>query len=279
MSNNLNKAAAYKKIERDFYAAVEILNNRNLAFGEPAVVPYYHPNADYEDREIRLAIGYGSLNGEVEIVSTANDASTDVYRLQKEIDQINETISKIAEATSSITLSVKPDVIFANTPTEITLTSKVETIGEIGEHAINIDEVPVLTETGEQTITYTGSVDASSNITVSSNCEIDDFNITFSKTLEVVNPIYYGAGQTYEDITTHADPKKDPYGVYTINIENDGDYIFIITPSYMNVHIARMSGLLFPLKDPQDVEIDGVAYKSYQSVYTYQASTITIIVN
>lgn len=77
IGNNLNKAKAYKKVAKNYYDAVGILNSKKLAFGEPAVVPFYHPDESDLDRQIRLAIGYGSINGGVEIMTNLNqDSST-----------------------------------------------------------------------------------------------------------------------------------------------------------------------------------------------------------
>jgi hypothetical protein len=74
---NLNKVKAYKKVAKNYYAAVGILNEKKLAFGEPAVVPFYYPDESDLDRKIKLAVGYGSINGGVEVLSNIhNDSST-----------------------------------------------------------------------------------------------------------------------------------------------------------------------------------------------------------
>lgn len=79
VGNNLNKVKAYKKVAKNYYDAVGILNAKKLAFGEPAVVPFYHPDESDIDRQIRLAIGYGSINGGVEVLTNLNqDSSTRV---------------------------------------------------------------------------------------------------------------------------------------------------------------------------------------------------------
>ena len=74
---NLNKVKAYKRVAKNYYAAVGILNEKKLAFGEPAVVPFYYPDESDLDRKIKLAVGYGSINGGVEIMTNLNqDSST-----------------------------------------------------------------------------------------------------------------------------------------------------------------------------------------------------------
>ncbi len=74
---NINKFNAYKRIAKSFFDAVKILNERPLVLGEPAVVPFYYPDESDLDRQIRLAIGYGSINGGVEVMTNLNqDSST-----------------------------------------------------------------------------------------------------------------------------------------------------------------------------------------------------------
>ena len=74
---NLNKVKAYKRVAKNYYAAVGILNEKKLAFGEPAVVPFYYPDESDLDRKIKLAVGYGSINGGVEVITNLNqDSST-----------------------------------------------------------------------------------------------------------------------------------------------------------------------------------------------------------
>lgn len=91
VGNNLNKAKAYKKVAKNYYDAVDILNSKKLAFGEPAVVPFYYPDESDLDRQIKLAIGYGSINGGVEVMTNLNqDSSIDLndYYNKHETDNL-----------------------------------------------------------------------------------------------------------------------------------------------------------------------------------------------
>ena len=95
-STNLNKAKAYKKVVGSFDEAVDILNSKKLAFGEPAVVPFYYPE---DSSSIRLAIGYGSLNGGVEIVSSVNIPQ------DKRIDDSTVEVRDVDSSTSIMTVA------------------------------------------------------------------------------------------------------------------------------------------------------------------------------
>ena len=74
---NITKFNAYKKIAKSYFDAVDILENRPLVLGEPAVVPYWDPSEDDENRVIKLLMGVGSIDGQIEIINGGNhDTST-----------------------------------------------------------------------------------------------------------------------------------------------------------------------------------------------------------
>lgn len=74
---NIEKFNAYKKIAKSYFDAVDILDNKPLVLGEPAVVPYWDPSEDSENRVIKLLMGVGSIDGNVEIINGGgHDAST-----------------------------------------------------------------------------------------------------------------------------------------------------------------------------------------------------------
>jgi len=75
--SNITKFNAYKRIAKNYFDAVDILNERPLVLGEPACVPFYYPCDDDPDRIIKLLMGVGSINGQVEILSNLKyDSST-----------------------------------------------------------------------------------------------------------------------------------------------------------------------------------------------------------
>lgn len=74
---DITKFNAYKYVAKSYFDAVDILNNKPLVLGEPAVVPFYYPREDDPDRIIKLLMGVGSINGQVEILNNINyDSST-----------------------------------------------------------------------------------------------------------------------------------------------------------------------------------------------------------
>jgi hypothetical protein len=97
-----------------------------------------------------------------------------------------------------------------------------------------------------------------------------------------VNPVYVGSGAVYTDINDAehiVSARRTPAGTYTVEVEDDGQYVFFNVPASITIHGAVMSGFEFPLDEAESVTIEGVAYKSYRSSNTYDAGTETIILS
>ena len=74
--SNISKFNAYKKIAKSYFDAVDILDSKPLVLGEPAVVPYWDPSEDDENRVIRLLMGVGSIDGKVDIINGHSEDSS-----------------------------------------------------------------------------------------------------------------------------------------------------------------------------------------------------------
>ena len=119
---NIDKFNAYKKIAKNYFDAANILSNKPLVLGEPAVVPYYSPSEDDEDRVIKLLMGVGSINGAVEIInSSGGDASTriddaqiynsDASTVMTMRDTLDYIFNKIDEVEDEIPTPMEPNEV------------------------------------------------------------------------------------------------------------------------------------------------------------------------
>ena len=72
------KMNAYMKVQYDIEAAKLVMYSKKLAFGEQAYVPFYYPNADAEEREEAILIGYGGMDGNVYLFSNVQDIGRDI---------------------------------------------------------------------------------------------------------------------------------------------------------------------------------------------------------
>lgn len=105
---------------------------------------------------------------------------------------------------------------------------------------------------------------------------------TTTATVYFVNKVYVGSGAVYTDVTTDAhavSARRSPAGTYNVTVEQNGQYVFFVIPRTMNINSAKMSGFDFPLQAPNNVEVEGVEYKYYQSANTYDAGTLTIVIS
>ena len=270
-SSNLTKYDAYRHIADNYDDAVRILKEKHLALGEPAVVSFYYPSKDDDNRQIMTMLGIGSMNGETETISRiSNDSSTIIYNLQKKIDSI-------IEHTSKISISLSPSVIFSNTETIVNVSAYVDTSGEVNEMTVYKNS-EAITKTTDASLSYDFTANESIDCEISVDCSINDFSVRKSSILNVVDPIYYGIGNSYEDANITADPKTSPAGHYILNVSGTDKHVIFNVPSYMEIKDATVNSISIQMLDPEDVYIYGNQYKSYKSANTYSTGTIIVVI-
>lgn len=94
--------------------------------------------------------------------------------------------------------------------------------------------------------------------------------------VKVVNKIRYGAGTQLSDIVNVASPKLNPAGRYAFEVENEGDYIFVLVPSPMLITNVTFGGLDLPMDEPTGALVDDVVYNVYKSSNQYVADVYVI---
>lgn len=270
-SSNLTKYDAYRHIADNYDDAVRILKEKHLALGEPAVVSFYYPDKDDDNRQIMTMLGIGSMNGETETISRiSNDSSTIIENLQKKIDSI-------IEHTSRISISLSPSVIFSDTDTIVNVSVSVDTAGDVDKMTVYKNS-EVITSTADASLSYDFTANESVDCEISVDCSINDFSVRQSSVLTVVDPIYYGIGNSYEDAKITAEPKTSPVGHYILDVSGTDKHVIFNVPSYMEIKDATVNSIAIPMLDPEDVDIDGNQYKSYKSANTYSTGTLVVVI-
>lgn len=206
-------------------------------------------------------------------VAGADDIIDDELQLTQ--SQINSIV--LGDAIN-INLSVSPSAVFVGVQSNINLTATISTPAD----SIKIMQGGTQIATGSGT-SLSGShaitPSAAGNTQFKADFVIGGLTKTTSKNVVAVYPIKYGAGDDYTDATTQASVRTTPAGTYNVTVPNNEDYVFFVVPRTMNINSAKMSGFDFPLQAPQNVEIEGVEYKYYQSANTYDAGTLTIVIS
>lgn len=95
------KLNAYKEVQSDYDAAKFVLVSKKLAFGEQSCVPFYYPNADAENKEVMLLIGYGGLDGKTYFFSNVLDPTSDVSEASVYVEDTS-TFMSVTDAFSYV---------------------------------------------------------------------------------------------------------------------------------------------------------------------------------
>lgn len=175
-------------------------------------------------------------------------------------------------------LSASPGTVFVGVQTTINLTASINTPAD----NIKIKQGDTEIASGSGTSlsgSYAITPNAAGNTQFKADFVLGGLSKAAAKDVVAVYPVKYGAGDDYTDATTQASVRTTPVGTYNVTVPNNGDYVFFVVPRTMNINSAKMSGFDFPLQAPQNVEIDGVEYKYYQSANTYDAGTLTIVIS
>lgn len=191
-------------------------------------------------------------------------------------DNIQSQINAIVNDKAQVELSTSPTCIFVGVESSIELAATTDTEAtniKITKGSTEIASGSGFSLSGYDTVMPEGAGD----ISYQAEFLIAGLLKSASKIVAAVYPIKYGAGQSYSDAGEVPTPRTSPAGTYQVAVANDGDYVFFVVPSTMTIAGAKMSGFDFPLQAP--VEIDGVAYKYYQSANTYDAGILTIVIS
>jgi hypothetical protein len=93
--------------------------------------------------------------------------------------------------------------------------------------------------------------------------------------VNVKDPVYYGAGTSVENITTKASARNTPAGLYTM-VAAQGDNFFVLVPSGMSIQGMRINGLDLPVEPATGVVVDDKSYLCYKSSNAYEDGTYVI---
>ena len=203
---------------------------------------------------------------------------TDAYFAAQRMDDMQDQIDAIIRGQSNITISMNPSVIYAGVATTVQINASINTIETVSTFTLSRNGAQIAQSTSTS-VAGTISVNETGNQTIVADAQIKSSHVTKSATLYVVYPIYYGGGDAYTDATSKATPRTSPAGTYNVNVPANGKYIFFNVPASMNISKATVSGFDMPLNTPVNVTIDGHNYKSYKSVNTYDAGTLTVVLS
>lgn len=250
-----------------------------IQFGSLADIPYEIVQEFGNDPE--LAISQKVLTQkfteiEQDIANILNGTS-DIMDKNLHLSQAQINQMLLADAIT-VTLSASPSPIFVGVERVISLVANVNaTANEIkikkGETLIATGSGTSLS--GNDTITPSGA----GNTNYSAEFTIGGLTKIASKSVTAVYPIRIGSSASYTEGTPLTTPKTSPVGTYNVTVAANADYIWFNVPATMSINRATMNGFDFPLENPTNVTINGIAYKSYRSSNTNDAGTYQIVIS
>lgn len=205
---------------------------------------------------------------------------------------LSESINSLLKSVAKLTCSISPSVVFrsAAEPVEVTVSAAMTTVvPKKMTLLMGNDEVTSQDEVAE--ISAPVSATPTANIQFTAKAETSNGLLFEAKaTLQVVDPVYAGAGQAYADIILDENKqaiRTSASGTYQVKVANDGDYVWFLVPrNFAVVRKATLSGFDFPLETATQVYVGGssalsggIAYSAYRSSNRYAAGTLTIVLS
>lgn len=219
------------------------------------------------------------LDARLEQVNTnEGDIATEAETRGNADNGLQSQINAIVNGNANVGLSANPALVFVGEESNIALTATTDT--EATAITISRDGTTIATGAGSSLSAAEALTPAAAGSTVYvAAFAIAGLPKTASKSVTAVYPCYYGAGADYSAAVNEATVRRTPAGTYSINVATAASYVFFVVPATMTINGATMSGFNFPLQAPVNIDLDGVAYKVYQSANTYDAGTITVVLS
>lgn len=170
-------------------------------------------------------------------------------------------------------LTLLPDVMLPNVGANVTI---VATTGEAAEITIRDGHHVIAQGTGTELVAVEPFIPTSeSYIDIFAEFKANGITHTVTRRILVVTPIMYGAGLSISSATNVASARKTADGEYTLNIPEDGGYIWFCLPSDMKLSKVLMTDVEMEMELPDTTTMPG--YTVYRSHSMYDEGTITVL--
>lgn len=223
-----------------------------------------------------------------------------IYEMFKDIDfssfvTLEDVNQAIQEALDGYYTKNETDTIIAGVEGELadvsmTLSKNVVKIGESTTVVVRVEsnieataivlkrDGSVIAQGSGKVLQFSDTVNESQagSIGYTAELSIGGVDRTAEATLDIVNPVYYGAALSVSDVTTQATARKTPTGRYEVTADDDESSIFVLVPVGMSVTSVEMGGIEMPMEAPTGMFIGSAQYLCYRSSNTYDAGDYVI---
>lgn len=146
---------------------------------------------------------------------------------------------------------------------------------------VNDKTVKTYTESIDSTTTYTATAEKKYGTT-----STDKVTKSASKTISAYYPKYFGSSAkttiTSADITGMSKQtiSSTAAGTYSVNVANDGEYVWWCVPSPMSINKITLGGFAVPFQPAATVEVTNKGnYKCYRSTNPLSAGTRSFVIS
>lgn len=201
------------------------------------------------------------------------------------------SVKSLLQHVAKLTMAITPSVVFRSSvdTTEIAVSASMT--------VVTPDRLELLQGTDELTAVENASsassaatITPTSNVQFSAKAVVGELEFEAKATLQVVDPVYAGAGAAHTDIILDENKqtvRTSVAGTYNVTVANDGDYVWLLVPrGFAAIKKATLSGFDFPLETPTVVYIGGssaltggIPYSCYRSSNQYAAGNLSIVIS
>lgn len=208
-------------------------------------------------------------------------------------ESLNASVNSLLLHVAKLTMAITPSVVFRSSvdTTEIAVSASM-TVATPTILTLYQATTELATADGVSSVSSAATLTPTANVQFSAKAIVGELEFEAKATLQVVDPVYAGAGAAYADIMLDENKqtvRTSAAGTYNVTVANDGDYVWLLVPrGFAAIKKATLSGFDFPLETPTVVYVggtsaltggSGIPYSCYRSSNQYAAGNLSIVIS
>lgn len=206
-------------------------------------------------------------------------------------ESLNTSVNSLLQHVAKLTMAITPSVVFRSSAdtTEIAVSASMTVVTPTTLTLFQAT-TELATADGVSSVSSAATITPTANVQFSAKAIVGELEFEAKATLQVVDPVYAGAGAAYADIMLDEHKqtvRTSAAGTYNVTVANDGDYVWLLVPrGFSPIKKATLSGFDFPLETPTVVYVGGtsaltggIPYSCYRSSNQYAAGNLSIVIS
>ena len=206
-------------------------------------------------------------------------------------ESLNTSVNSLLQHVAKLTMAITPSVVFRSSAdtTEIAVSASMTVVTPTTLTLFQAT-TELATADGVSSVSSAATITPTANVQFSAKAIVGELEFEAKATLQVVDPVYAGAGAAYADIMLDEHKqtvRTSAAGTYNVTVANDGEYVWLLVPrGFAAIKKATLSGFDFPLETPTVVYVGGtsaltggIPYSCYRSSNQYAAGNLSIVIS